>query len=631
MDLKNTVWDNSNIYKNFEDANIARDLVNSEIAIATIQTKVTVFATALKTLETESIESLKPTLPLARELMRLKMDQQITLGTLMVFAKSKLSTDSQSKVAKNLESKASQLLTQLTQAINSLDLFLLRAPDAYVTEFLNEPSVHEMTFSLSHQRHRNDFLLTPETEAVLIGHGLDGLHAWGKLYTEMASSIQVDVAGLGRMGLAKASGLLFQGDRLVRENAHRAINAGWRLFQVPTAAVLNAIYGWRIENYKTRSSKRELNYLDVTCHSERITHQTLKTLMDVTFEKRSLGHRSLKLMSHEMNLPSIAAWDILAPFPEKLVAAKPIPLSEAIDLIAAAFGEFSQDMGQFAKMAYEKNWIDGQPTEYRQTGAYCTIFSKQRESRIFMTYTGSVKNVMTLAHELGHAYHNWVMRDLPAFETYYSSSIAETASIFAETLVSAALLRKAATSEEKKKILWQDLESASTFLNNIPARFEFEKNLFERRKEKTLSADELSTMTENAWELWYEDSLSEYNEMFWANKLHFHITRMSFYNYPYLFGYLFSLGIYAQKDKHGDQFEKLYINLLRDSGRMTAEDLIQKHFQQDISKPEFWLNSISIIEKSVLAYEQIVASELNFTEAKESRGDRGASAPGFIG
>lgn len=614
MDLKNTVWDNTNVYKNFQDEKIEFDFQVAENAIAKIKNEISIFAKALPILETVQFEDIQATIPLARALSRLRMDTSILISSINTFARSRLSTHSLSKEAKDLESKATQLITRLSQVFNPLDLFLLRAPDHYVKEFLIDPQVKEMEFSLNHQRQRNDFLLSPDAEELLIGHSVDGLHGWGKLYTELASTIQADVVGLGRMGLAKASSLIFQGDRFIRENAYRAIAAAWTQFQVPTAAVLNAIYGWRIENYKARSSRRELNYLDVTCHSERISPQTLTTLMDVTYAHRQLGHRALKIIAHEMQIPKAAPWDPMAAYPEKLSTFQKMTLPAAIEMISEAFAEFSQDMADFAKMAYSKNWIDSEPTEHRQTGAYCTGFSTVRESRIFMTYDGSVKNVITLAHELGHAYHNWVMRDLPVFETYYSSSIAETASIFAETLVRSALLKKAATTEEKKKILWEEIESAISFLNDIPSRFEMEKSIFEKRKQKNLSADDFKNLTEKAMERWYEDSISEYNEMFWASKMHFHISGMSFYNYPYLFGYLFSLGIYSQKNQYGDSFEKLYADLLRDSGRMTAEGLIQKYFGQDISKPQFWLNSLQQIERSIAAYENILGSQIDFVE-----------------
>ena len=210
-----------------------------------------------------------------------------------------------------------------------------------------------------------------------------------------------------------------------------------------------------------------------------------------------------------------------------------------------------------------------------------------------------MNNVLTLAHELGHAWHNWVMRDLPRYKTYYSMTLAETASIFGETLVRDALLAQANTPEEKLEIAWEDGAAAITFLLNIPARFTFEQKLVEARKQGFIVADTLKSMMRESWQHWYEASLSSYDEMFWASKLHFSIASLSFYNYPYLFGYLFSLGIYAQKERYGEAFNDLYTTLLRDTGSMTAENLVQHHLEQDIRQPEFWNASLDIVDRAV--------------------------------
>jgi oligoendopeptidase F len=256
-------------------------------------------------------------------------------------------------------------------------------------------------------------------------------------------------------------------------------------------------------------------------------------------------------------------------------------------------------------MMAEKGWIDASPTPNRATGAYCTGFSKPREPRIFMTFEGSMNNVLTLAHELGHAWHNWVMQDLPRYKTFYPMTLAETASIFGETLVRDALFEQASTPEQKLKIAWEEGAAAITFLLNIPARFTFEQKLVEARKQGFIIADTLKAMMRDSWQHWYEDSLMSYDEMFWASKLHFSIAELGFYNYPYLFGYLFSLGIYAQKEHYGSAFNDLYTTLLRDTGSMTAEEVVQRHLQQDIRQPQFWQTSLDIVDRAVSRLESL--------------------------
>lgn len=217
-------------------------------------------------------------------------------------------------------------------------------------------------------------------------------------------------------------------------------------------------------------------------------------------------------------------------------------------------------------------------------------------------------NVLTLAHELGHAWHNWVMRDLAPMASHYPMTLAETASIFAETLVREALMAQATTPAAQLEIAWQDAQSAAIFLLNIPARFEFEKRLVEARKVGTVQPAQLREMMSASWQMWYEDSLSQYDDLFWASKLHFSISGLGFYNYPYLFGYLFSLGIYAQQPVYQDNFNQLYTQLLRDTGTMTAEDVVQHHLHKDISQAQFWQDSLAIVETSVAQFERLVSS-----------------------
>jgi oligoendopeptidase F len=593
-ELQTTSWDNSNIYQNFQDPKIAQDLKKIEDNVAYLQTKVTIFD--------NSVSYAEETIPLARECYRLLIDTKISVHTLHVFASTAASVDSLDYDAKNLSNKASQLRANLIKASKPLELFLLRAPQTYLDIFLQHESVNETAFSLNYAKKEEVFLLSVNEEVLLEGHSVDGLHAWGKLYEEISGSMKVEVEG-EQMGLASASNILFGEDAIKRKTAYKAINKAWDNNSISVGAVLNSLSGWRLENYKSRSKKAQLHYLDKSCFSEKITRETLNTLIQTTYEQRHIGQEALRLMAKEMKIEKLGPWDILAPYPCKDTSKISFP--EAMKMINSAFAEFNPDMAEFSQMMMDKNWIDATPSENRGSGAYCTGFANVREPRVFITYEGNMKNVITLAHEIGHAYHSWVMRDLKFSETHYSSSLAETASIFAETLVRDHILKNAKTNEEKKAILWQEIESAATFFINIPARFEFEKGLLEMRKTKTLTVPELKELNIKSWATWYEDTLTEYNEMFWASKMHFSMSYKAFYNYPYLFGYLFSLGIYAKKDQYGESFKKLYVDILRDTGAMTAEDLIKKYFNQDISQKDFWLKSMKIVENSVNEFKKL--------------------------
>jgi oligoendopeptidase F len=197
------------------------------------------------------------------------------------------------------------------------------------------------------------------------------------------------------------------------------------------------------------------------------------------------------------------------------------------------------------------------------------------------------------------------MRDLPASQRSYGMSLAETASIFGETLVRDALLGSASSGQERLNMAWEEMSALVAFILNIPTRFEFEKGLYEARGERPLLPRELRQMMSEAWTNWYGDALSEPDPLFWANKLHFYISGLSFYNFPYLFGYLFSLGVYAGRAEGGDFYPR-YRALLRDTGRMSAEDLATKHLEVDLTRSEFWQNTVTSLESRVDAFEDLL-------------------------
>ena len=219
---------------------------------------------------------------------------------------------------------------------------------------------------------------------------------------------------------------------------------------------------------------------------------------------------------------------------------------------------------------------------------------------------GSGSDVSTLAHELGHGYHSWVMRDMPTAKTHFPSTLAETASVFAETVLHDALIENSNNAEEKLTYAWAELEGATAFLINIPMRLDFERNFYEARKKGKVSADQLSEIMDASWTRWYGSTISQNDRLFWAHKLHFSMSGTSFYNFPYTFGYLFSLSIYARREQLGDKFMETYVNILRDTGNMTAEDLIQKHLGEDITKPAFWQKAIDVVIAKVESFEKLV-------------------------
>ncbi|WP_404840467.1 M3 family oligoendopeptidase [Aeromonas media] len=594
-------WQNQHIYPSLDSSVLEADMSLARASLA----ELAVFIDGLGPLRDQGA-ALQDGLRDGLREVRLRARRIREIGwNIAVLAACTGSQDARDPLAKQLASRARALNADLFKTLAPIEDLMLGLPEAEFGQLMQDPLLGEEEYRLRHERRLQDQRLPVEAEQLVIGLGTDGLHAWGNLYNDLVGKIRVQVAGQER-GLAEASNLLSSPDRAQRKEAFDAISAGWEGEQETVAAILNALNGWRLELARQRGRVRTLDALDLSCHQSHIERATLDTLMAETYNARGLGQRALGLMARRLGIEELGPEDLFAPPPAS--SHRSIPFEEAIEIIALAFAGFDPEMGAFARMMAERGWIDAAPTPNRRTGAYCTKFADPVEPRVFITYAGTMDNVITLAHELGHAWHNWLIRDLPMSQRSYPMTLAETASIFAETLVRSALFEQARNAEERQAIAWAEADGAATFLVNIPARFDFEQALVAEREQGYVSSARLKALTDEAWGRWYEKSLGRYHPMFWAAKAHFSIAGFGFYNYPYLFGYLFSLGVYQQlmsrKGAGEANVAEAYRALLRDTGRMSAEDLVAKHLGQDIREAAFWQGSLALVAAAVDRFEQ---------------------------
>lgn len=534
----------------------------------------------------------------------------VLIGNMHTYLSCHLSVDSSLDEAQAKKSQVQSLSSRLSQILVPVENFMKRCSEETLQGILAHPELAPAEFEWSQERRLKPFMLSDEEETLLQALGTPGLHAWGDLYGKLSGSMRCELKYPDRtetVGLAQASALIRNQDEQTRRVAWTSIQTAWTTHKESAAAILNSLSGWRHEVNKKRAHTAPTHYLDQALFYSRISKETLEAMMSACYENIEMSRRAPLAMAKMMGKKALAPWDLLAQSPVSGSKSER-SFEEGLSMIKEAFAQADPSMAEFVEMMTEKRWIEGRILPNKRNGAFCTGFQKKREPRVFMTYMGSNSDISTLAHELGHAYHSWVMRDLPRTQTHYPMTLAETASIFAETLLHDVLLEKAQTKEEKIEFAWGEIEGAAAFLINIPARFEFEKNFYELREKRTVSSEELSKLTDEAWTKWYGPSLSETDKMFWATKLHFAISGVSFYNFPYTFGYLFSMSVYARRHELGSDFMKTYINILRDTGRMTAEDLIMKHLGEDIRRPEFWRKAIAEINKKITAFEKLALS-----------------------
>jgi oligoendopeptidase F len=616
-------WDLSSEYPSFDHPSFAADLE-----------KIGAFLAQLEALSPEAERSLERAgsldpaadaalLESALRFLELRTSLETVFDNVRTYAGCRASLDGQDARAKELRGVFSTMGAHIDKAESSFSLLLARASDAFADALLASPRAAGDAFAVRQARKFRDRLLELPEERVVSSLYPDGFEAWGRLYDAIAGTAKAryqgpdpsGVPGAGRverdMGLSEVASLLRARERGVREAAFRAQTAAFEAHEESLAAILNALAGHRLAEYGMRSGKTPMGFLDAALAMNHMEKATLEAMMSVVDASRQLGRKALRLQARLLGVDRLACYDLLAPAPVQAgAAARTYSFGEGFDLVCAAYSSVEPAMGDFVDGMLSGGRIEARVLPSKRPGAYCTSFPKSGKANVFLTYRGSLADVSTLAHELGHAYHESLVASMPLMETRYPMNLAETASTFAETALGDYLDSCAGSGEAASsnllEVAWSDAQDASTFLLNIPARFAFEKAFYESRAEKPLGPESLSELMGRTWESYYGDSLSELDPGFWRSKLHFYKSEVSFYNFPYTFGYLFSLGVYARRTELGRDFHKAYCALLRDTGRMETEELAMKHLGVDLRKPDFWEASVGIVRKKVERFERLV-------------------------
>jgi oligoendopeptidase F len=515
-------------------------------------------------------------------------------------------------VAENTGDEKARLLrnrlTQTEAVIRSLHTLLesklALIPEESWKRLLNEPEIRPVAFSLEEMRENAREKMSDELETLAGNLSVDGYHAWGQLYTNVISRILIPLEADGKrvfLSAGQAFNKMSHPDSGIRRKVFREWEKAWEREADLCAAILNHLAGFRLQLYRHRGWD---DVLREPLKQNRMKPETLKAMWNAVNEGKSRLVKYLERKARILGLEKLDWCDLSAPLTgnETVYA-----YDEAARMIVEQFRQFSPEMADFAEQAFRNRWIEAENRPGKRTGGFCTPFPRSRQTRIFMTFSGTADNVMTLAHELGHAWHQRVMADLPSLAQKYAMNVAETASTFAEWLMTDAALHRAGSREEKARILDNRLQRAVSFFMDIHSRFLFETRFYEERKKGPVSAERLSSLMEEAQKEAFLNALGEYHPHFWASKLHFYNTRVPFYNFPYTFGYLFSTGIFARAREEGSSFAQKYARLLRDTGRMKVEELAAKHLDVDLTSMEFWKKSVEMILKDVDEFLEITS------------------------
>jgi pepF/M3 family oligoendopeptidase len=451
-----------------------------------------------------------------------------------------------------------------------------------------------------------------------------GADSWAHLHTALVSTTEAlwDEASGERKTVIELRDMARDPDRTVRRRAYNAELAAWKSVATPMAASLNGVKGQAITLDARRGWE---SVFEKSAAQSRISEKTLFALISALEKSLPVFHRYLKIKAKLLGIEKCSFYDLFAPLPTEKISAgalggnnqnenveiKKWRWKEACDFIVDRFNEFDPAMAQFAEKVYRESWVDAEGRSGKIGGAYCADFPLAKESRLLMNFEGSFDSVMTLAHETGHAWHHELVKDLPRFQAVYPMTLAETASIFAETTVFEGALKKAGA-REKITLIESSVKDACQVIVDILSRFYFEKALFERREKGELSPEELCGLMLDAQKKTYCPALNskELHPYMWAVKDHYYNHALSFYNYPYAFGQLFSLALYARFKNEGGAFAGVYRDLLNASGRMSAGEAARRA-GFNIEEDRFWDSGIAIITARVATLCQPIPRGVN--------------------
>lgn len=526
-----------------------------------------------------------------------KYSELVTVSTKVgQYARLTNSVDSKNEKAKLYSNKMGNLSGEFTQIDVRLTKFIKSIVN--LDDVIKASDVlEEHEFFLKEIKLFSEHMLSENEEVILAKMANTGSTAFSNLQGDLTANLMIEVELNGEkkiMPLPAVRNLAYSADANARKVGFETEIANYKRIEESSAAALNAIKGEVITVSKLKGYD---DPLDETILQSRISKKTLDSLWTAIEEYLPYFHKYLRrkgeLLGHKNGLPW---YDIVAPFGE---SNRSFTYEEAIAFIVDNFKTFSGRLADYVQNAYENRWLDIEPREGKRGGAFCSNIHSIGESRILANFNGSFSNMTTLAHELGHGYHGFNLKNESVLNSGYPMPIAETASIFNETIVVNAALRDA-DDKEKISILESAISDANQVIVDIYSRFLFEREVFKRRADHTLSVEEIKTVMTDAQKKAYGDGVDHnfLHPYMWACKPHYYSAGLSYYNFPYAFGLLFAKGLYAEYLKQGEKFLPVYDELLRSTGKMTIPELT-KSVGIDIETPDFFRSSLEIIKKDI--------------------------------
>lgn len=526
------------------------------------------------------------------QVIKLLEESTVLTGRLYNYIHLTLATDTTHEIATQVEVQLAGVSADLQATYAKVSKFL----GTIQTDITTDPFLAEYRYYFEEAKKDATHLLSDELEEVLAKMSISGGKAWSQLFDFMWSSAQGEYKG-EVVTLSEIRGKAYDSDAEVRKSAYEAELKMYDAIKETIAFSLNHIKKEVLTTSQLRGFESPLAH---TLEASRMSRETLDALLEAIREylpnfRKYLRHKAA-LLGHENGLPF---YDLFAPVGN---SSRTFTVEESKDYLIENFKTFSADLAEMTEEFFEKHYIDFYPRKGKVGGAFCANLPMIKQSRVLTNFTGSLSDVVTLAHELGHAYHGLHIENHRPLNQDYSMPVAETASTFNENIIMNTAIKEA-NDEEKIALIESQLQDTTQIIVDIYSRYLFETAVFENREQSFMFSKDLEEMMLSAQKEAYGDGLDQsyLHPYMWACKPHYYSTGLSFYNFPYAFGGLFSKGLYAIYQEKPEGFVEKYQELLRATTVSSVEDTA-KVLGVDVSTPEFWKKALAEVAESIEAF-----------------------------
>lgn len=581
----NGEWSLDVLYNSFEDEKYQSDLKKARELVAAFG-------------QTAAGLAGKDTACAIRELLLTEENMMRTLADLIIYTSLRQSANTADAQAANYMDQLQMLASSTSKEEAACKKFIASVDN--LEELIEQDDfLKEYKYLLLETKKESRYLLGDDVEDVIARLDISGGMAWSNLQSYLTSSVEVDLNG-EKITLSEVRNLAYSPDAKVRREAYEAELLAYEKIKDAVCFSLNSI---KCQVNTVAELRGYDSPLDMTLKQAKMKRETLDAMLSAMKEYLPKFHAYLRkkaeLLGYENGLPW---YELFAPMGD---LGRKFTAEEAREYLISHFAPFSQELSDMINQAFEEKWIDFYPRKGKVGGAFCCNMPNQKQSRILTNFDGALGDVVTLAHELGHAFHGKQIENHRPLNTDYSMPVAETASTFNENVVMNAAIDEA-EGKEKMILLESQLQDTTQIICDIYSRYLFETAVFEKRKNSFMFADELKELMLEAQKEAYGDGLdhSALHPYMWVCKGHYYDSGLSFYNFPYAFGGLFAGGLYAQYLEEGPSFVDKYKALLKATTVSSVED-VAAMAGIDLTKVDFWKKSLSLISARIdtfLAY-----------------------------